>query len=200
MSDRTDSQDLPITELLNEWASGNRALGDRLFALVYDQLHQIAAAHLRREPRDAILQTTGIVHEAYLRLARQPGLEWRSREHFFAFASRVMRRLLVDYARHRGRVKRGSEAIHIALNDQAPGEAVSAPTEILAVHEALQALEAIDADRAHVVELRYFGGLSVAETAAALEVSESTVHRQWRVARAWLFDALRERPDAAAGK
>lgn len=179
----------PITELLNEWAAGDPKAKDKAFALVYDQLHQIAAAHLRRERRDPVFQTTGIVHEAFLRLSGQPDLSWKSREHFFAFASRVMRRVLVDHARHRGRAKRGGQSIHVSLAE-VPEEPHEVHAEIVAIHEALESLEAVDPAKARIIELRFFGGLSAQETATVLEVSESTVHRQWRLARAWLFDAL----------
>lgn len=166
---------------------------NRTFALVYGRLQRIAAGQLRRELGDAALQTASLVHETYLQLSRQPGLAWRSREHFFAFASRVMRRVLVDHARRRRRAKRGGGKDHVTLAE-ATAESAEAPEpsrdDVLAVHEALEALEAIDPDRALLVELRFFGGFSVAETATALEVSEATVQRRWRVARAWLFTAL----------
>ena len=185
-----------LTERLNAWAAGDHEVSDTTFDLVYSRLHKIAAAHFSRESKNSVLQTTGLLHEAFLRISEQSGLTWRSREHFFAFASRVMRRLLVDYARWRSRGKRGGEAVHVPL-----GETPEMPQElrpdIVGLREVLEDLRLIDPEKALVIELRFFGGLSVRETAAALGVSESTVHRQWRLARAWLFDALNRGPREA---
>lgn len=180
-----------VTELLNRWSSTAGEAGHEGFSLVYDELRRIAAGYLRRERNASGLQATSIVNEAYLRLAGQKGFQWRSRDHFFAFSSRLMRRILVDEARRRNRSKRGGSAVHISLTDAANAAAEEPNLDVLVVDEALTALARIDPEKAALVELRFFAGLSLEETARALEVSLSTVHRQWRLAKAWLSDRLR---------
>lgn len=184
----------PITDMANRWSAREPgATRDQaLFDAIYERLHEIAQAQLARYPRDPLLQTTMILNEAFLKLARGGGTRWRDREHFFAYCSRAMRHVLVDLARRRTRSKRGGGTVHLTLDaqyevsDQRPNE------DVLAVHAALGLLERIDPDRARIVELRYFGGMEPREIGRAIGLSESTVHRRWRVARAWLYDQLTE--------
>ena len=158
---------------------------DRLVPVVYDELRRLARRHMRREGPGALLQTTALVHEAYVRLADHKDVRWRSREHFLAVAARVMRHVLVDEARGRLRTKRGSGVADLPLEATAVVSA-SRVEEVIAVNRALDGLAAIDARKGRVFELRYFGGLSVEEAADALGVSEATVAREWRMAKAWL--------------
>lgn len=153
----------------------------------------MAARQLRLEREAHTLQATAIVHEAYLRLVRQPGLEWPSRSHFFAFAAHLIRRILVDHARHRNRAKRGGLAEKIALAEMADLPAGKSP-DLVALDEALSCLEKIDPRKATVVELKFFAGLSSEEIAQQLRISPETVRREWRRARAWLYGALQTRP------
>ena len=181
-----------ITRLLHEWQAGDRAALDQLIPLVYHELHRIAARHMAREGRDATLQTTGLVSEAYLKLVDQRHTAWQNRGHFFAIAAQVMRRILLDDARRRLREKRGGGAVQVAIGDDAiaaPGTPVDA-VELIAVDRALRDLEQLDPDQAKVVELRFFGGLTVEETSAALGISAATVKREWSTAKAWLFREL----------
>jgi len=191
MEETPSTAETPITTLLNNWAAQPAAEDSVVFSLVYDRLHDIAAAHFAKQGRHRILQTTAVLNEAFLRLARTPKQHpWQDREHFFAYSSHIMRHVLVDFAKHSNRVKRGSGAIHITLEEPRFADDESRCDDVLAVHQALSALETIDAERARVVELRYFGGLTPPEIAATLGLSEATVHRRWRLARAWLFDFL----------
>ncbi len=166
-------------------ASGDAAAS--LFSLVYDELHRLAAAALRNERRDHTLQPTALVHEAYLRLAGEPDGRWESRAHFLAVAAQAMRRILVDHARGRNALKRGSgwraEPIDGLDLPTLPGDE---PIDLLALDEALARLAALDPRQAQVVELRFFGGLTVEETAAVTGLSDRTVKREWQMARAWL--------------
>ena len=189
--------DRSITGLLNRWAARPEAADTAVFELVYDRLHEIAVAHLGRQGGQGILQATAVLNEAFLRLARSPGISWNDREHFFACCSRVMRHVLVDFAKECRRLKRGSEFIHVALEETLLADPGDSADDVVAVHQALGALEAVDPERARVVELRYFGGLSPLEIARVLDLSESTVHRRWRLARAWLFDFLKSSEVAA---
>lgn len=172
-------------------SSRDRAELDRLVPLVYDELRRLAKRHMRHERPGALLQTTALVHEAYVRLADHKDVRWHSREHFLAVASQVMRHILVDYARGRLRSKRGSGVPDLPLEDSA----VMSPSraeEVLAVNRALDGLVSVDARKGRVFELRYFGGLSVEEAAAALDVSEATIAREWRMAKAWLRREIQE--------
>lgn len=178
-----------ITQLLLAWGAGDKSALDRLAPLVYGELHRLARSYLRRERAGHTLQTTALIHEAYLRLigARQVNLE--NRAHFFAVAARLMRQILVDFARTRGYQKRGGGAQQIPLD----GTMMISPErdeDLLALDEALSALAEVDARKAQVVELRFFGGLTEEETAAALKVSLETVKRDWRIARSWLSRKL----------
>ncbi len=174
-----------ITQLLADWSEGNEAALKKLLPLVYGELHRLANAYMRRERQDHTLQTTALVHEAYLRLVGQQNVQWQTRAHFFAVAARVMRNILVDHARGRGRAKRGEGKAELPLGDVAVMSDERAD-ELLAVNTALDSLTAIDPRKSRVFELRYFGGMSVDEAAEALKVSPATVTRDWRMARAWL--------------
>ena len=183
-----------ITQLLQQWSGGDREAAETVLPRVYDELRRIAAAHLQRERADHTLQATAIVHETYLRLAEQYGLVWPSRGHFFAFAAHLIRRILVDYAREHRAAKRGGGLERLPLSELGTLEATAGPSpDLVALDDALQALEAFDARKAAVVELRFFGGLTLDETATRLGISAETAGREWRRARAWLFQELRAR-------
>ncbi len=178
-----------ITKLLQTWSAGDQEAAVRVLPLVYDELRQIASRQLRQERGGHTLQATAVVHEAYLRLRGQAGFEWPSRAHFFAFAAHLIRRILVDHARHRNRAKRGGGLEKVTLAEAADLTLERAP-DLVALDEALTHLESLDPRKAAVVELRFFAGLSLDETAEQLGVSSETVGREWRRARAWLFDQL----------
>jgi RNA polymerase sigma factor (TIGR02999 family) len=184
-----------VTQLLQKWSAGDQEAATRVLPLIYDELRRIASQQLRRERGDHTLQATAIVHEAYMRLDGQEGFYWPSREHFFAFAAHLIRRILVDYARHQNRQKRGGRAEKVTLAEIADLAAVKS-TDLLAVDEALRSLEAIDPRKAAVVELRFFGGLTLEETAAQLGISPETVGREWRRAKAWLYKELQPGTEA----
>ncbi|MDT7809761.1 MAG: hypothetical protein QOJ70_3574 [Acidobacteriota bacterium] len=174
-----------ITELLVRWSDGDSAALEKLLPLVETELHRLAHSYMRRENEDHTLQTTALVNEAYLKLVDQTRVCWQNRAHFFGIAAQLMRRVLIDYARVKGRGKRGGGAYKVELTE---ADAISEEkfVELLALDEALERLAAIDGRKARVVELRYFGGLSVKETAEVLKVSEVTVARDWEMARALL--------------
>ncbi|HEV7670139.1 MAG TPA: sigma-70 family RNA polymerase sigma factor [Thermoanaerobaculia bacterium] len=185
-----------ITQLLVQWSSGDQEAAQQVLPLVYEKLRGIASRQLRLERADHTLQPTAIVHEAYLRLVEQAGLDWPSRSHFFAFAARLIRRILVDYARHRNRAKRGGLSQKVTLHEMA-NLALEKSTDLAALDEALSTLERVDPRKAAVVELKFFGGLTLDEIAGELKVSPETVSREWRRARAWLY---RELKTSAAAK
>ena len=185
--DRADQHDL--TQLLTEWQRGDQAAFDRLVPLVYDELRRVARARLRSERDGHTLQTTALVHEAYVRLVDLDRMTLGDRTHFFSMASRLMREILVDHARRRNAGKRGGGAEHVSLLAADPAGA-GPSLDLLALDEALTHLVSFDARLCQVVELRFFGGLSIAETAAALEISPATVERDWVVAKAWLHQRL----------
>ncbi len=177
-----------VTELLRRWGDGDHDALDRLMPLVYQELHRMASRYLRSERSGLTLQSTALVHEAYVRLVDQRQVDWQNRAQFFGLAAQAMRRILVDHARSRGRAKRGSDAPRVAMDAVDP---VAAPDGVdredaVALDTALKKLESIDPGQAEIVELRFFGGLSVEETAAVLSMSPSTVKREWALARAWL--------------
>lgn len=178
-----------ITALLFELSRGNRDVEARLALRVYSELRRAAARHMRRERADHTLQATALVNEAWLRLMEQPNGNWESRVHFFAVASRLMRQILVDYARKRLADKRGGGPQQVPLNETFLA-AEHDPVDILALDEALDRFRAIDARGSRILELHFFGGLSFDETALILEVSTRTVRRDWSMARAWLHDEL----------
>ena len=174
-----------VTEMLRDWRKGDQEALEQLIPVVYDELHRQAARYLRREHPGHILQTTALIHEAYLRLINQQNIEWQNRAHFYAIAARLMRQILVDHARRRQATKRGGSDIKVPLEEAmviSPGENV----DLVALDEALTRLAAIDPQQSRIVELRYFSGLSVEETAEVLGVSSRTVNRDWNVAKAWL--------------
>ncbi len=181
-----------ITRLLEEWKSGDRAALDRLIPYVYEELRTVASRQLALEWRHKHLQTTAVVNEVYLRLFAQRDVDWRDRGHFFAIAAQLMRRILVDHARHELSQKRGGDAIHVDLVE---AEGVPEPGTVdaidaLSLDGALQRLEELDRDQARIVELRFFGGLTVEETASSLGISPATVKREWALAKAWLYREL----------
>ena len=174
-----------ITELLLKWSGGDKAALDQLIPLVYPELRRLARRYMRREAADHTLQTSALINEAYLRLVNQKGVEWQDRAHFFAVAAQVMRHILIDHARSHRYGKRGAGALHLALDDVAIVSEQRA-AEFLALDEALTNLAVLDARKSKIVELRFFGGLTVDEIAEVLEVSPITVKREWRAAKAWL--------------
>jgi len=186
----TNTVSSDVTRLLMQWSQGNESALDALTPLVYDELRQRARNYLRHERPDHTLQPTALLHEAYMRLAGERQPDWQNRSHFFAIASRAMRQILVDHARRRGANKRGSGVIEVSLNEAlVPAQAEN--SDLLMLDEALSKLAAFDARKCHVVEMRYFGGCTVEETAEALGVSTITVIRETRVAEAWLRRAMR---------
>jgi len=181
-----------ITRLLRGWQAGDRDALDRLIPLVYDELHLIASRIMARDRRDRTIQTTGLINEAYLRLVDQRDVNWQNRAQFFAIAARIMRRILLDAARRRLREKRGGDAVKVPLDDvevASPGPAIDR-VDVLAVDRALGELEQRDPDLAKIVELKFFGGLTVEETSAVLDISPATVKRDWAFAKGWLYRAL----------
>ena len=186
-----------VTELLQRWSQGDRDAAERALPLVYDELRRIAARQLRAE-RGEHTQATAIVHETYLKLSEQAGLHWPSRDHFYAFAAHLIRRILVDHARRRNRAKRGGDLQPVTLVEieEHRDPRLAEATDLMALDHVLSRLEALDPRKAAVVELRFFAGMSLAETAVQLGVSVETVTREWRRARAWLYDALRPREAA----
>jgi RNA polymerase sigma-70 factor, ECF subfamily len=182
-----DAPDQPgITQLLIAWSDGQQEALDQLVPLVYDDLRRVAAGYMRRELPGHGLQATALVHEAYVRLVDQTRVQWRNRAHFFGVAASMMRRILVDDARKRRADKRGGAAERVTLT----GDDIAAPDQngidVLALHESLERLAAFDPQQARIVELRYFGGLTIDEAAEVVRVSPATVVREWTIAKAWL--------------
>jgi len=178
-----------VTRLLHAWAVGDEAALQQLMPLVYDGLHRLARRYMAGEQPGQTLQTTALVHEVYLRLVDVKNVNWQDRAHFYALCARLMRRILIDFARSRTYQKRGGGAAHVELDEAATVSAVVGD-ELLAVDHALKKLAALDSRKGQVVELRFFGGLTVEETALALRVSPETVMRDWRLAKAWLTREL----------
>jgi RNA polymerase sigma-70 factor (ECF subfamily) len=179
-----------ITELLQEWSEGRREALDSLMPLIYQELRRQASRYLKKERIGHTLQTTALINEAYLKLIDQRAVEWQNRTHFFAIASQAMRRILVDHARERHREKRGGAAENLPIE---AADFVISPqksVDLVALDEALTRLSEFDERQARIVELRYFSGLSIDETAEILEVSNVTVRRDWNVAKAWLHQQL----------
>lgn len=204
----------PVTGLLQRWSDGDRSAIDQVIPLVYDELRRMAQRQLRHERDGHTLQSTGLVHEAFMKLAEQDGpARWESRAHFLGWTATLMRHILVDHARARQAAKRGGgvaiESLDALMDDTHGQAAVAAqvgaggsePIDVIAMDQALQRLEALDPQQGRVVELRFFGGLSVAETCEALGISPATVKREWATARAWLLRelGLAGAPPAAAG-
>ena len=179
------TSDADITALLVDWNNGDKSAMERLLPLVERELHRLAHSYMRREDPNHTLQTTALINETYLRLVDQRKVQWQNRAHFFGIAAQIMRRILLNYARDQNRLKRGGRVIHVSLS-----EAMVMPAEkdreLIALNDALTRLEAIDERKSKVVELRYFGGLTVEEVAEVLKISTITVMRDWAFAKAWL--------------
>jgi RNA polymerase sigma factor (TIGR02999 family) len=184
-------QETEVTALLVEVANGNQAAQEQLVPLVYRELKKLASAYMRRERDDHTLQTTALVHEAYLRMVRHQSPNWQGRSHFFGIAAQLMRQILIDHARGRLRGKRGGAKVVLPLNE-ALAFSPEHSEELVKLDEALDRLAKLDARQGRIVELRFFGGLSVEETAEFLEVSPKTVKRDWAVAKAWLRAEVRD--------
>jgi RNA polymerase sigma-70 factor (ECF subfamily) len=180
-----------ITRLLIDWSNGDRRALDELAPLVEGELHRLARSYMRRERRGHLLQTTALVNEAYIRLIDQSRVQWKNRSHFFAIAATMMRRILVNHAQARMRLRRGADATHVELDtidlDASATLSAAKMDELLALNEALEHLTALDERKGRVVELRYFGGLNVEEVAGLLDVSVATVDRDWDFAKSWLY-------------
>lgn len=190
-SDEKNSHD--ITQMLRQWGGGNQAALDELLPLVYDELHKQAARYLRRERADHTLQPTALINEAYLKLIDQRQVSWQNRMHFFGIASQMMRRILVDHARTKHREKRGGDDAKVPLEEAMMVAAAAADEkniDLIALDEALTRLERKDKQQARIVELRYFSGLSLEETAEALNISRTTAARDWAMAKGWLHREL----------
>lgn len=179
-----------LTGLLVEWRDGDKAALDRLMPLVYDELRRIAHRYVQRERAGHTLQTSALVNEAYLRLAGQQDVSWQNRAHFFAVTAQTMRHLLIDHARRRRYAKHGGELQQVPIDD-ASQMSMQRATELIALEEALDELATLDQRKSRVVELRYFGGLSLEETAEVMNVSLMTVRRDWRAAKAWLYRRIK---------
>lgn len=184
-----------VSQLLHAWREGDSSAFDRLMSLVYDELRRMARRHMARQSPDHTLQTTALIHEAYLKLVDLKDVQWQDRTHFFAVAAKAMRHILVDYARSRQAAKRGGRVKIVSL-DEAATICEERAADVVALDDALESLAAFDPRKCQVVELRYFGGLSVIDTAEVLSVSPETVARDWRLARTWLLREL-SRPAAS---
>ncbi|HKQ80028.1 MAG TPA: sigma-70 family RNA polymerase sigma factor [Blastocatellia bacterium] len=181
-----------ITGLLLEWEAGNKEAFDKLISLVYRELRRMARQYMRRERAGATLQTTALINELYIRLIDYTQMRWQDRAHFFAVAAQAMRRILVERARARQSDKRGAGTQMVSL-DEAANLAVERTADLVALDDALTSLAAVAPRKVQIVELRYFGGLSIEEAAEVLGVSSPTVQREWRAAKAWLYRAISER-------
>ncbi len=185
----TQEQQREVTQLLLAWNDGDESALEKLAPLVYAELRRLAKRRMRLERPDHTLQTTALINEAYLRLVDVRNVHWQNRAHFFALCARLMRRILVDYARTRHYAKRGGGAQPVSL-EQSPAVSPAPSTDLVAVDDALKALTKIDDRKAQVVELRFFGGLTVEESAEVLKVSPETVRRDWKLAKVWLLREL----------
>lgn len=179
-----------VTELLVAWGAGDKDALDQLIALVHDELHRIAERHMRRERSGHTLQTTALLNEAYEKLVGQKNVQWKNRAHFFAIAAQIMRRILIDHAKTRLRVKRGGGNLKISLDEVA---LVSEPRaeELIALDIALNELATLDPQKSRIVEMKFFGGLNMEEIAELEQVSLTTIEREWRKAKAWLYSAIK---------
>lgn len=193
MTDHKPEAPIAITQLLDDWSGGNRAALERLLPIVYGELRRLARRELRRERAGHTLQPTALVHELYVRLVDQRRASWENRAQFFAVAAQLMRRILVDHARARVAAKRGGSSPRVSLDEagDAIDVAIAPAFEVLAVDRALTRLTLLDPEQARIVELRFFSGLSVDETAHVLGRSPRTIKREWRLAKAWLYRHLR---------
>lgn len=181
-----------VTQILHQLQDGHPSAAEQLLPLIYDELRSLAGSYFQQERRDHTLQPTALVHEAYLRLVNQNDVEWHSRAHFFAVAAHAMRRVLINHAERHNTIKRGGDRHRVTLceNTPSPDARAIGEVDLLALNEALSRLESMDERQCRVVELRFFGGLSVEETAAVLGVASRTVELDWRMARAWLYTQL----------
>jgi RNA polymerase sigma factor (TIGR02999 family) len=186
-----------VTRLLQDWSIGNREALDKLLPVVYNELRLLAHSYLTRERPDHTLQTTALVHEAYLKLIDQRTVNWQNRAQFFALSAQAMRRILLDNARRHTAAKRGSGGQKILLEDVVVASDEGSNEALIALDEALQKLEVIDPEQSRIVELRYFGGLTIEETAEVLKTSPSSVQREWTIARAWLYRFISGSPDSS---
>ena len=193
VADRPGGASHQITRLLVDWRNGDQAALEQLVPLVHDELRRVARRHMAHERAGHTLQATALVNEAYLRLIDIRQVNWQDRAHFFAMSSRLMRRILVDFARSKGYQKRGGGAQKVSL-DEALIVSEDARHDLVAIDDALNALAVVDSRKAQVIEMRFFGGLSVEETAEALNVSVDTVMRDWKLAKAWLLRELKKSP------
>jgi RNA polymerase sigma factor (TIGR02999 family) len=185
-----------ISQLLRSWNDGNRNALDDLLPLVYDELHRQAHRYLRRERHGHTLQTTALIHEAYLNLIKQNRINFQNREHFFAISANLMRRILVNYANARHRLKRGGVDEDIELNDSILIATQSKDLDLLALDDALRRLAEMDEQQARIVELRYFGGLTIEETSEVMGIAPATIKRDWKMTKAWLYRELGGQHDA----
>jgi RNA polymerase sigma factor (TIGR02999 family) len=185
-----------ITQLLKDWGDGDRSARDQLMPLVYEELRRMAHQHMRKERPGHTLQTSALVNEAFVRLVDQSNVKWQNRAHFFGIAAQMMRRILVDYARSRRYAKRGGGAPEISL-DEALTVSDERSSEVVALDEALTRFAGVDERKSQIVELRFFGGLSIEETAEVLAVSPGTIMRDWTLAKAWLRRELSNNPPEA---
>ncbi len=179
-----------VTQLLVDWSDGKQESLDKLMQAVYDELHKMAGRYLRREREEHTLQTTALVHEAYLKLIDQRRVRWQNRAHFFAIAAQAMRRILVDHARNRQAAKRGSGGVKLSLDEGVMDVSDERAESLVALDEALKRLAEMDPQKSQLVELRFFGGMSIEETAEALGIGTATVIRHWRLAKAWLYNEV----------
>ena len=175
-----------MTQLLMDWSNGNRNALDRLMPLVYEELRRLAKRHMARERREHTLQTSALINEAYLRLVGQKNAQWQNRAHFFAVAAQVMRHILIDHARSQNYAKRGGGAQKVCFDETAIVFTEERAAQLVALDDALNTLAAVDPRKSRVVELRFFGGLNIEETAEVLKISPATVEREWRAAKGWL--------------
>jgi RNA polymerase sigma-70 factor (ECF subfamily) len=178
-----------VTRLMRAWSDGDEAALARLAPLVEAELHRLAGSYLRRERPGHTLQTTALVNEAYLRLIDDSAVQWQNRAHFYGIAARLMRRVLVDHARRRQKLKRGSDPLRVSLAEAENAAPESSP-DIIALDEALSSLAKLDPRKSQIVELKFFGGLQEEAIAGMLKISLRTVQREWNLARAWLFNQL----------
>lgn len=181
----------PVTELLTRWSSGDTSAREALVPLVYNELRRIARRCLSGQRSDHTLQPTALVHEAYLRLVRYDSIDWRDRAHFFALAAQIMRQILVDHARKQMAAKRGGNAVTLVVNE-ASAVAKQTSLDLLALDDALKQLASLDPRQSQIVELRFFGGLSIEETAEAVNISPATIKREWATARLWLLQEMNQ--------
>jgi RNA polymerase sigma factor (TIGR02999 family) len=180
-----------VTELLVQWSRGDSAAREALIPIVYDELRRVARHCLASQPKNPTMQSTALVHEAYLRLVGRTSVHWENRVHFFAVAAQLMRRILVDHARKRHAAKRGSNPLMLAL-DEAIGLPQNRELDLVALDDALNDLAALDERQSRIVELRFFGGLSIEDASQLLDLSPATVKREWATARTWLFSQMSE--------